>query len=388
MQHEDTRHNSTNQPELVDALPEPVEPGTEIENCVEELNCLIIQRTALENYRDQFEAAGPDGLDHTAKQFMLVNLKQLKLRRSSHGMESFDTTKDDLSLEDFSEWLGNLGKKIKEFIERLIEMAKAFAAKVMAGIETVKATASDLMDRLSKRPRRAANELHEGEKVINIDAPAILWADGKFCNGECRSEQEVIKFFIGTWPKYAKDQIKRAKKMISEYDVESGNSENFESNIGFIGNHQSLVQEITKVVLPGNKKIGFKYITLGPELIEAEGAEQAPDKHSFAVRTAVEINNTLKINIATMNALGQMFKSESEVLHDMASLSDALLGLENRRGETVWKSARDGLDDISKAMMDLIVRLKPDYDPIVRHLAKVGTARNAICSKELDALGQ
>lgn len=385
--HEDTRENPSNRPTLSSAEPEPVEEETTIEDTVDGLQELIVQRSALENYRGMVVAAGKDGLDPVASELMQVNLNHLKLRRSGYGMESFNQD-SMVTLEDFDEWLSNLSSKIKAFIERLIALAKEYASKILSGIEGVKSEAEKLIDRARNKVRKPSNELHDGDQVISIDSPGILWVNGEFCNADCKSEQEVIKFFTTTWPKYAQDQINRAKKMISEYDVESGNSENFESNIGFIGNHQSLVQSITKVVLPGNKQIAFKYVALGPELVDDESAEPAPAKHTFVVRTPNEINGVLKSNIATMNALGNMFKSEADVLHEMSSLSSALMNLENRRGETVWKSARDGLDDISKAMMDLIGRLKPNYDPIVRHLAKVGTARNAVCRKELDTLGQ
>ncbi len=349
---------------------------------------LMTTRQALENYRDMVSSAGIDGLDPIAKKLMMVNLQQLKLKGNTVGMESFDVTNDSISVEDFAEWINGLSDKIKSLIDKLIALAKDYASKIMSGVESVKSQAEDLINRARKSTKRPANELHGDDKEVSIDNPSILWANGEFCIGDCRSEQEVVKFFLNVWPKYAKEQISRAKKMVGEYDVETGNSENFEANMGFIGNHQTLVAGITKEVLPGNKQIAFKYVALGPELVDAEDAEPAPAKHSFEVRSLSEINTALKANISTMNALGSLFKAESEVLHDMSSLSEALMQLEGRRGETIWKSARDGLDDISTAMLDLIGRLKPSYDPIVRHLAKVGNARNAICRKELDALGQ
>lgn len=355
---------------------------------VTELQELFVQRSALENYREMVIAAGPDGLGPTAAQIMLINLHQLKHSNTGVSMESFTQDRLSLSSEDFGEWLSNLGQRIKELIEKLIKMAKEYAAKIMTGVESVKTQSEQLIERIRGRGKKASNELHGEANEITISDPSVLWANGEFCINDCKAEQDVIRFFTTIWPKYAKDQIARAKKMISEYDVESGNSENFESNIGFLGNHQSLVNNITQLVLPGNKQIGFKYVALGPDLIDADDATPAPANHSFEVRSLSQINAVLKSNIATMNAMGAMFRSEAEVLHEMSSLSEALMGLEGRRSETVWKSAREGLDDISKSMMDLISRLKPNYDPIVRHLAKVGTARNAVCRKELDALGQ
>lgn len=385
---DDTRQNPSNRPSLTTPEEEPVEQNIIVADTLDQMQAMIVQRAALENYRDMVLAAGPDGLDPVAKKIMLANLQQLKVQRNSIGMESFNSEHEEVTVENFSEWLSSLGEKIKALIERLIAMAKEYASKIMTGVESVKTQAEELMERIRKKARRPSNELHEAGQEISVEQPALLWANGEFCIGDCKSEQEVVKFFTTIWPKYAKDQITRAKKMISEYDVESGNSENFEANMDFLGNHQSLVANITRAILPGNKQIAFKYVALGPELVDAADAEPAPASYSFEVRTLNEISSSLKSNVATMNALGHMFRSEAEVLNEMATLSEALMGLENRRGETVWKSARDGLDDISKAMMGLIGRLKPEYDPIVRHLAKVGTARNALCRKELDALGQ
>lgn len=390
--HDDTRQNPSNLPDLKSPVEEDVEVFTQIDSSVGDLKELIIQRATLEYYRDQVAAAGTDGLDPVSSQIMLVNLRQLKLSRGNYGLESFDTNKETITVEDFKEWLSNVADRIKELIDKLIKMAKEYASKIMSGIEGVKSESEDLINRARGRKKgpqlRVGNELHGEGQIIKIESPATLWANGELCLGDCKSEQDVIKFFSTVWPKYAKDQITRAKKMIGEYDVESGNSENFESNIGFLGNHQSLVANITKQVLPGNVSVAFEYVALGPKLVEAENAEPAPSSYEVTVRTNTEIQSTLKSNIATMNALSHMFKAESDVLHDMSSLSEALMDLENRRGETVWKSARDGLDDISKAMMDLISRLKPNYDPIVRHLAKVGQARNAVCNLELSKLGQ
>ena len=386
---EDTRENHTHRPddELAD---DHTYDSNFIQDSVLEVQELMGVRTALENYRDQVAAAGIDGLDPVAQQMMLVNLRQLKLSRAGIGLESFDQAKDTLSVEDFSGSLSALGKKIMEIINRLIEMAKQFAKKMMAGLETVKTTAEDLMDQIRRKKRgptrNVSQELHTDETTITIDSPGILFADGKFCIDDCKSEQEIIKFFIQQWPKYAVDQVNRAKKMISEYDVESGNSENFESNAGFIGNHESMVKAITEAVLPGNKVVNFKYTALGPELVDAEGAAKAPASHTYTVRTEVEMNGTLRKNIATMNALGTMYKEENTVLTAMAGLAEALNKLEGRRGETIFKGARDGLDAISNMMMDLITRLKPNYDPIIRHLARVGTARNATVRKEFEAM--
>lgn len=384
---DDTRQNPGNRPDLVDQVDDLSYDENTVEDTVLEIKELMGLRSTLENYRDQVAAAGTDGLDPIAKLLMQVNMRRVTIQCNSVGMESFNPGTVDVSTEDFSEALKGVGEKIMALINKLIDMAKQFAAKIMSGVESVKTQAEELMTKIKKRAggSTASNEFHDGDPKVTISSPGILFSDGEFCLDDCRSEQEVIKFFMSPWPKYAIDQVNRAKKMISEYDVESGNSENFESNAGFIGNHESLVANIKKSILPGNKSVGFKYVALGPDLVDAEGAQEAPESHTFNVRTEGEINGTLRKNIATMNALGGLFKQEAEVLNHMATLSKALGDLESRRGETVWKSARGSLDEISNMMMDLITRLKPNYDPIVRHLAKVGSARNAAVRKELDA---
>lgn len=383
----DTRQSHTHTPELADP-PDPVEDQTTVEESVDELQDLYVQRNSLEAYHRMITEAGNDGLDHVANQIMRVNLQQLKLRRNSVGMESFDATVEYISVEGISEWLKDVGARIKQLIDKLITLAKEYATRIMSGIEGVKSQAEELTERARKGGRKPSNELHDTDKEITIGDPAILWANDSFCLSECKPEQEVVKFFTSIWPKYAKDQITRAKKMMADYDVANGNLEQFESNLEFLGNHQSLVHNVTRYVLPGNKQIGFKFVALGPELIDAEDASPAPGSYTLKVRTPAEINGTLRTNVATMNALGSMFRGESEVLHEMASLSEALMSLEDRRAEAFWKSAKEDLDEISKAIMELITRLKPNYDPIARHLAKVGTARNLVCRKELDALGQ
>lgn len=386
---EDTRQDPSSLPALNNDAADDLEYSSNtIEDTVVSVRELIDIRTSVECYRDQLKAAGQDGLDPVAKQLMAINLQQLKARPKSYGLESFDA-EQEVTLEDFSEWLGNLGERIKQLIDKFIKYAKEYAARIMTGVEKVKTQAEELIERAKGRSKnKASNELHDEGQVINLGSVAILFADGEFCLSDHRAEKEVIKFFDASWPRYAKDQITRAKKMIAEYDVESGNSENFEANIGFLGNHTSFTNSVTAVVLPGNKQVGFKYGALGPELVNAEGAKEAPSEYSFTTRSSAEVNNTLKQNVVMLNALSGLFKADSSVLNEMATLSEALLGLENRRGETVWKSAREGLDDISKAMMELINKLKPNYDPIVRHLTTVANARNAVCRKELDALGQ
>lgn len=388
--HDDTRQNPSNLPDLVGDIDTHDMDANSVQDSVLEIQELMGVRSALEHYRDQVAAAGVDGLDSVARQMMQINLRQLKLSRNSVGLESFDLSKDTLSVEDFSESIHSLGEKIMKVINRLIELAKQFASKMMSGLETVKTTSEQLIDQI-RRKKRSSNEhvsqeFHEGDRTITIDNPGILFADGKFCLDDCKSEQDVIKFFLTQWPKYAIDQITRAKKMISEYDVESGNSENFNANAGFIGNHESLVASITKAVLPGNKGIGFKYVALGPELVDVEDAAKPPATHTYEIRTEIEMTGTLRKNMATMTALGKLYGEEANVLKEMSTLAKALGDLEGRRGETIFKGARDGLDAISNMMMDLITRLNPHYDPIIRYLARVGAARNATVRKELDAL--
>jgi hypothetical protein len=316
---------------------------------------------------------------------MQVNLRQIGLGNSRYGLEAFG--EDGIpSVEDFKETLDGIGAKIMAFIEKLIAHAKVIGAKIMSGISSVTTKAEELIAKARTRGTRASTELHDGEQEVTINSPGLLFADGEFCIDDCRSEQEVIKFFINPWPKYAIQQIERAKKMITEYDVESGNSENFTANSEFIGNHQSLAATVTGRILPGNKEITFKHVALGPELVNAENAQVAPDSYTYTVRSNAEIQGTLRKNIASMNALSKMFTEEADVYRHMGTLSKAVGELEGRRGETVWKSAREDLDAISTMMMDLVVRLKPNYEPIVSYLGKVGAARNAACQQELNAL--
>lgn len=385
---EDTRQNPSNRPELKESEQEPDMSDDIVSSKLKELEQLVTDRVALERFYGAVVDAGKDGLTAQAEEALKIGIGRLNLQGVQISNESYVDL--NISAEDLKEQLQAIGKKIMEVIESLIEKAKEFGAKIMSGIENVKNEAEELINRAKQRSRgpvkQVSNELHDNSK-ISIGNPSILWADGELCLDDCRSETEVIKFFQGVWPKYAEQQIKRAKDMVGEYDVESGNSDNFKANADFIGNHESLVNQITKVILPGNMKVAFKYVALGPELVPAEGAAEAPSTYELEVRDSNAIQKTLRSNIERMNALGQLFKAEAEVLQQMKELSKGVSDLENRRGETIFKGARDDLDAITNMVMGLIQRLNPHYDPIVRHLAKVGTARNAVCRKELDARG-
>lgn len=380
---EDTRQNPENRPKLPDNEQEPDMREDFSSNPEKELSQLITDRVAVERFYHAVEEAGPDGLSSQARAALRIGLNQLKLPGVNISNENFVDL--NISAEDLKEQLAAIGRKIMEVIEKLIDKAKELGSRIMSGIDGVINEAEELIKRAKDGIRsKISNELHN-ESQIAISAPSILWADGHFCVEDCRSELEVIKFFQNIWPKYAEQQINRAKVMVSEYDVESGNSDNFKANADFIGNHQSLVTNITQLVLPGNKKIAFKYVALGPELVEAEGAKPAPDTLELDVRDSNAIQKTLRSNIEHMKALSNLFAAESEVLSQMKTLSQAVMDLENRRSETIFKGARDDLDAITQMVMSLINRLNPSYDPIVRHLAKVGTARNMVCRKELDA---
>ena len=346
---------------------------------------LITLRTSLELYSDQINLAGKDGLDPIAKAIMATNLMRT-VNEKGYGLESFDEGTLPAT-EDFSETIKKIGAKIMELIKRLIDKAKEYASKIMSGLATVTNKAEELIERSRGNRTKASNELHEGEQMVTINSPSILFSDGHFCLDDCKSEQEVIKFFIGPWPKYAVEQINRAKRMIDEYDVESGNSENFKANSAFMGNHKSLVSMIEGRILPGNKVIEFKDVALGPYLTDDENAKPAPDTYSYVARTSAEIQGTLRKNIATMAAVGKLFTEESNIYTQMATLAKSIAKLDSRRNETVWKSAREDLDTISTMMMDLIIRLKPNYEPIVTYLGRVGAARNAACQQELNLVG-
>lgn len=380
---EDTRQNPENRPKLPNNEQEPDMSEVFSSNPEKELRQLITDRIAVERFYYAVEEAGPDGLSSQARTALRIGLNQLKLPGVNISNENFVDL--NISAEDLKEQLAAIGRKIMEVIEKLIDKAKEIGSRIMSGIDGVINEAEELIKRAKDGIRsKVSNELHNDSQIA-ISAPDILWADGKFCVEDCHSELEVIKFFQTTWPKYAEQQINRAKGMVSEYDVESGNSDNFKANADFIGNHQSLVTNITQLVLPGNKKIAFKYVALGPELVEAEGAKPAPETLELDVRDANAIQKTLRSNIEHMKALSKLFTAESEVLIQMKILSQAVMDLENRRGETIFKGARNDLDAITQMVMGLVNRLNPNYDPIVRHLAKVGTARNMVCRKELDA---
>lgn len=384
---EDTRQNPSNRPALPDSEQEP-DMSEDIEsNPAKDLEQLLVDRVAVERFYHAVNNAGKDGLSEQAKIALKIGLSQLKLPGIVISNEDYVGL--NISAEDLKEQLAAIGRKIMEVIEKLIDKAKELGSRIMSGIDGVINEAEELIKRAKsgKGPaKQIANELHDDSQIA-ISAPAILWADGEFCIGDCKSELEVIKFFQTTWPKYAEQQINRAKTMVGEYDVESGNSENFRANADFIGNHQSLVNGITQLTLPGNKKIAFKYVALGPELVDAEGAKPAPPTIDLDVRDSNAIQHTLRANIEHMKQLSKLFAAEAEVLHQMKTLSQAVMELENRRGETIFKGARDDLDTITQMVMGLVNRLNPNYDPIVRHLAKVGTARNLVCRKELDARG-
>lgn len=385
--HDDTRQNPSSLPALVSTSDDHSNMEDEVADTVIDIQELLGVRNTLENYREQIVAAGKDGLDDVAKQIMQVNLKQLKLGRSNLGLESFKAG-TELSLEDFSELLKDVGARIKALIDKLIAVAKQLADRIMSGVDKVKGQSEELLKRIKDKANsyRTSTEFHEGPKEITIDNPGMLFADGEFCIDDSKAEQDVIRFLIRDWPRYAIEQVNRAKKMIGEYDVDNGTSENFNANAGFIGNHESLVLQIKKVVMPGNKSLGFKFVALGPELVDAEGAKPAPNSYTYTARTDAEIQNSLRKNVALMNALGQMFAEEANVLQSMATLSQAVMDLENKRPGVLWKSAKQDLDVITNSMMELVTKLKPNYEPIANHIAKVGAARNAAARRELDAV--
>lgn len=382
--HEDTRENPGARPSIKDADPGPELEDNAVNNDTQELSQLVTDRAALEKFHGQVLHAGRDGLDPIATKALHIGLAHLGMEKAQVSNEDF--TDINISAEDIGEKLKEIGRKIMELIDRMIEAGKAFAAKIMSGITGVVNEAEALVERVRSGRKGPSNELHD-DKTITISSPGILMTDGEFCADDCKSEIEVVKFFQNFWPRYAIEQIKRASKMIGEYDVESGNSDNFKANAEFLGNHPSLVSKIETLILPGNKQIAFKYVALGPELVDAEDAKPAPDKYTMEVRDSTSIVKTLRLNIEHMKALSKLFEAEADVLKEMKNLSQSVMDLENRRGETIFKGARDDLDTISNMVMGLVNRLKPNYDPIVRHLAKVGSARNAVCRQELDARG-
>lgn len=399
---EDTRQDPSNRPHIENQPTESDMSENIVNDDTQELGQLITDRVTLEKYQEQVIASGRDGLDPIATKALLIGLSHLGMEKAKVSNEDF--TEIHISAEDIGEKIKEIGRKIMEFIERLIEKGKEYAAKIMSGITGVINEAEELIQRARRRPEKEekfnsaayakdrmkedipSNELHE-DRVITINNPGILMTNGEFCSDDCKSEIEIVKFFQTAWPQYAIDQVKRARKMISEYDVESGNSENFKSNAEFLGNHQSLVSRIEGLILPGNKEIKFKHVALGPELVDAEDAKPAPDKYTMEVRDSTSITKTLRMNIEHMKSLSKLFEAEADVLKEMKGLSQAVMDLEGRRGETIFKGARNDLDTISNMVMGLVNRLKPNYDPIVRHLAKVGTARNAVCRQELEARG-
>ncbi|AEH03523.1 internal head protein [Pseudomonas phage PhiPA3] len=381
----DTRQDPHNRPDLKDAPDEFEQPDTITDDHLEQIDELVAMHHSLENYLSHLEAAGPDGLSRHAKRAMQMGLNHIdsKLNRMTCSLEDSESTETDNS--SLGNRIKEIAKRIYQFILKLIDQAKQYAKKVIGGSERVKSKAEELLKQIRDRTKpKPANELHNEASHVTVNSPGILFADGHFCLAECRTEQEIIKFFLQTYPQYTKDQINKLTKAVKSYDVESGDVREYESISEFVGKHVSLVASIADKILPGNKKVEFRYTALGPYLGDAD-AKDAPSEYSFEARHRAAIEDTLKQNIATMNAVAKLLKAEASILDEMRELSQQLMGLQNRRGETVWRSAREALDKVCTDSMELFQRIRPDYGPISAHLTRIGKARNDVCELELKA---
>lgn len=359
-------------------------PDVTIDDHAQELSRLVETRATLESYLDHITQAGKDGLDPTALKAMRISLNRRGSKDLLPSMESIDVVSTEDVAESLKAKLKQVGERIMEIINKLIERAKEAVQAIMSGANKVKAQAEEMLNRKGKSSN-VSNELHDGD--ITIDNPVMLFAGDKFCLDDFKAEQEVAKFFGRTWPQYATDQISRLNKRIKDFDVAEGDLTKFQADSEFIGRHETIVKMIENVTLPGNRQVGFKWVALGPMLKEAEAAKPAPDSYSFSIRTTMEIHKTLKTNVAMMNHMSELFTAESKVLNELKTVSENLGQLEGRRGEAIWKASRDAVDTISREIIELIPKFWPNYDPIVKHLVSTGNARNRVCQQELERIG-
>jgi len=143
--HEDTRENPGARPSINDGTPEPDMSENYVNNDTQELSQLVTDRAALEKFHGQVLHAGRDGLDAVAVKALQIGLAHLGMEKAQVSNESF--TDINISAEDISEKLKEIGRKIMELIDRMIEAGKAFAAKIMSGITGVVNEAEALVER-------------------------------------------------------------------------------------------------------------------------------------------------------------------------------------------------------------------------------------------------
>ncbi|QBX32255.1 virion structural protein [Pseudomonas phage PA1C] len=383
----DTRQNPANRPQLKDSPQEEL-PDMIVNDHEQEFKDLFEAHIAIEAYLDQLTDAGRDGLSLQTRKFMAIGLEHIDRILGKQERVSIEALLTDptISQESLVDRLKEVGRKILELIEKIIDEAKLLAQRVISGISSTEKKTEELLKLAQQSSnKKASMEFHDNGTTITVNGASKLFAGSEFCLDDFKAETTVMKFFINTYPKYLVDNINRLCKSLKSYDVETGDITTFEANSEFIGKHTSIIHPLKDVVLPGNYVIHFRDVSLLPMVIHDEDMTSGPETYEHPVRSRLEIQKTLKQNLVVTNSLGELFKEEAKVLEQMKCLTKDLIALEDRRGETVWKRSRDALDRVSSIVMDLIPKLRPNYGPIVARINAITNIRNKVCELELSA---
>ncbi len=258
---------------------------------------------SLEAYSQLLKQAGDKGITKQSAAMMRIGMKQidarLNIKREALSLEGFKTCtmRDGLqtttvSMEDVKERVKELGKRIVEFIARLIERAKAIYQK-LAGpkVKTQKAAqqliaasrafpaypggkmrgsvpenVSEDLKKKAAEIKERKGDIDEESKKIRIEDTTNIVADGENTYDTITTEKAYAVFLYDRLPKALMSVMKFAKDNVGKGDA----SEYIESVLDHTHSEMTKVVQasIGQDFLPGSIRLSWDMENLGFKIIQ------------------------------------------------------------------------------------------------------------------------
>lgn len=263
---------------------------------------------SLEAYSQLLKQAGDKGITKQSAAMMRIGMKQIDIRlgisSEALSLEAFKTCSmsdglqtTTVSVEDVKERVQALGKRIMEFIVKLIERAKVIYQKLAGPKAKAKQTAQQLIaasrafpaypggkmrgsipDNVSEDLRKKAEEIQsrkgdvdEESTKIKIEDPRNIVADGENTYDTIANEKAYIVFLYDRLPKALMSVMKFATS-----NVGKGNAQEYiESVLEHTHTEMTGVTQasIGQEFLPGSIRLSWDMDNLGFKIIKGTDAE-------------------------------------------------------------------------------------------------------------------
>jgi hypothetical protein len=279
--------------------------------------------TSLEEFRQLLTQAGPDGLNGQSGAILRVALRSIDrvigYDTPVPGLESFDGSprsalrKANVSLEDITDRIQKGVAKAKEMLGKLLAWLKAQWTDAKSRYAKVDALQSTVTAAVKAAPTGKAESL-----TFTIQNPKHLYVGGEL-DLSLGSEVKAITWLKSAHMKWVLEGMTFASKLVSTYQVEEGNAEDFFRTFGEARRSWFGTRPTAGLTIAGGYVIDYKD-EHSSSLALQDDDRAAPKPVGLEVRDRSALDQFVSSSKAMQAAMGGLFdltEGASESLEDV-----------------------------------------------------------------------